>query len=173
MIDESKRFVPLGFVGKGFLQDVSQLLISANIDHVKKSALELLLQPSKRNALSAIGMSHFLTISHRDNRDRGLVVFKELDLKLLRKVNIQPIDIGNGLSVMLGVTYRIGSHQVQGQPLRPLFHLCELACSSAWPCGRWTQQPPSTGIATARGLEVLELESRDWLKRLRSQCWTS
>ena len=56
--------------------------ISADIDDVEKSTLKLLLQPSERNALSAIGVSHFLTVAFGDDGDCGQVIFKELNLKL-------------------------------------------------------------------------------------------
>ena len=95
VIDESKRFVPLGFVSKRLCEDVGHLFICTNIDHVKQSTLKLLLQSSKRNALSAIGMSHLLTVSFGNDGDRGLIVLKKLNLEHFRKVNIQPIDVGN------------------------------------------------------------------------------
>ena len=95
MIDESKRFLPLGFISERFREDVGHLFISTNIDHVKQSALKLLLQPSERHALSAIGVSHLLTISSGNDHDCGLIVFKKLNLKLFRHLNIQSVDIGN------------------------------------------------------------------------------
>ena len=82
MVDKSKSFVPIGFVSKWFGEDVCHLFVSANIDYVEKPTLKLLLQPSERNALSAIGVSHFLTVAFGDDGDCGLVIFKELYLKL-------------------------------------------------------------------------------------------
>ena len=63
MVDESESFLPLGFVREWFGENVCHLFISANIDHVEKSTLKLLLQPAERNTLGAIGVSHFLTVA--------------------------------------------------------------------------------------------------------------
>ena len=63
VVDESKCFVPLGFVSERLSKDVGHLFICTNIDHVKQSTFELLFQPPKGNALSAIGMSHLLTVT--------------------------------------------------------------------------------------------------------------
>ena len=46
-------------------------------------------------------MSHFLTVAFGNNSDRGLTVLKKLNLKLLRKVNIQSVDVSNRLSAVL------------------------------------------------------------------------
>ena len=76
MIDEGKSFVPFGFSSKRFHEDVCHLLI------------KLLLQPSERNSLSAICVSHFLTVAFGDAGDCGLIVFKKLNLELVREVDI-------------------------------------------------------------------------------------
>ena len=83
MVNEPKSVKPLSLFSERFGEDISYLLQGVHIDHVKVFSLELLLQPSETYVLGAVSMAHFLTVTLVDDRDSGLIVFKELDTKNL------------------------------------------------------------------------------------------
>ena len=88
MVNELKGVKPLCLLGKRFGEDISYLFQGVHVDHVKVFSLELLLQPAETNVLGAVRMAHFLAVTLVDDRNCGLIVFKELDTKLIAQAHM-------------------------------------------------------------------------------------